>query len=279
MVAPLPVVPGRTLLREERRARRGGRRRGRSRGGASRLSRGDGLKAPECGSTDLGCSRPNVAAVVCAGDLLDWGPSPGRCSELLHDNRIPVRSWESRLYRFGRRCLRPRDASQREGPSLHRRAAVELEPDDRRRSRVGDPPRRDRRSTMMLRTRPAVQLGRRARRRAHARSDAPRVARGRDREPPARSCVSHPAPRRSRRQGRSAFSSCRPGGSRSIARATEPRFTSQRCVRVRWLAVSSPSRSVSPPPGSVRRPQRGVAGSGRDITGERQARVQAGART
>ncbi len=34
-------------------------------------------------------ARLNAAEVVCAGDLLDWGPSPGRCIELLHDNRIP----------------------------------------------------------------------------------------------------------------------------------------------------------------------------------------------
>jgi putative phosphoesterase len=34
-------------------------------------------------------SRLDVAQVVCAGDLLDWGPSPGRCIELLQERRIP----------------------------------------------------------------------------------------------------------------------------------------------------------------------------------------------
>ena len=33
--------------------------------------------------------RLGVADVVCAGDLLDWGPSPGRCIELLASRGIP----------------------------------------------------------------------------------------------------------------------------------------------------------------------------------------------
>jgi putative phosphoesterase len=33
--------------------------------------------------------RLNVTKVLCAGDLLDWGPSPVRCIELLHELRIP----------------------------------------------------------------------------------------------------------------------------------------------------------------------------------------------
>lgn len=33
--------------------------------------------------------RLGVTDVVCAGDLLDWGPSPGRCIELLQERRIP----------------------------------------------------------------------------------------------------------------------------------------------------------------------------------------------
>jgi putative phosphoesterase len=34
-------------------------------------------------------ARLDVAEVLCAGDLLDWGPSPVRCIELLHERRIP----------------------------------------------------------------------------------------------------------------------------------------------------------------------------------------------
>ncbi len=33
--------------------------------------------------------RLGVQEVVCAGDLLDWGPSPGRCLELLQERAIP----------------------------------------------------------------------------------------------------------------------------------------------------------------------------------------------
>ena len=34
-------------------------------------------------------SRLDVAQVVCAGDLLDWGPAPVRCIEVLQERRIP----------------------------------------------------------------------------------------------------------------------------------------------------------------------------------------------
>jgi predicted phosphodiesterase len=33
--------------------------------------------------------RLGIEEVVCAGDLLDWGPSPGRCLELLDERAIP----------------------------------------------------------------------------------------------------------------------------------------------------------------------------------------------
>ena len=33
--------------------------------------------------------RLDVAEIVCAGDVLDWGPSPGRCLELLQERGIP----------------------------------------------------------------------------------------------------------------------------------------------------------------------------------------------
>jgi putative phosphoesterase len=33
--------------------------------------------------------RLDVHQLVCAGDLLDWGPSPGRCLELLQERQIP----------------------------------------------------------------------------------------------------------------------------------------------------------------------------------------------
>ena len=34
-------------------------------------------------------ARLDVSEIVCAGDLLDWGPSPGRCLELLQERAIP----------------------------------------------------------------------------------------------------------------------------------------------------------------------------------------------
>jgi putative phosphoesterase len=34
-------------------------------------------------------ARREIREIVCAGDLLDWGPSPGRCIELLHERGIP----------------------------------------------------------------------------------------------------------------------------------------------------------------------------------------------
>lgn len=38
----------------------------------------------------LAClARLDCDAVVCAGDLLDWGPSPAQTIALLHENRIP----------------------------------------------------------------------------------------------------------------------------------------------------------------------------------------------
>ena len=33
--------------------------------------------------------RLSVGEMVCAGDLLDWGPSPGRCLELLQERGVP----------------------------------------------------------------------------------------------------------------------------------------------------------------------------------------------
>lgn len=34
-------------------------------------------------------ARFGVTEIVCAGDVLDWGPSPGRCLELLQERGIP----------------------------------------------------------------------------------------------------------------------------------------------------------------------------------------------
>jgi len=34
-------------------------------------------------------ARLHVSEIVCAGDLLDWGPSPGRCIDLLQESQIP----------------------------------------------------------------------------------------------------------------------------------------------------------------------------------------------